>query len=169
MTEQVQYLKDYFQDHGIPWTGQTVIVMAVLLALAFLLVFFLLRFVWDLLVGNGKPKEETIESLLAPQNGSHGLFSGFDDAFDSLVQRTGLGISPQQGACWILAGAVAAAIAGYVPRQELWQAGPAFVAGAGVPLAVLIWHAARHRRQVQAQLPDAPLMLAHPPPGGQNP
>lgn len=168
MTEYLDYLKDYLQEQGIPWTPMTVIVLAVLLALVFLLVFLTLRFLWDLIVGSDEPKEETLESLLESSQKPSGLFSDLDNAFDSLMERTGLGLSPIQGACWILLGGVAAAIAGYVPRQELWQSGLAFIGGTIVVLTILIWHAVRHRRLVQSQLPDALFMLARSTRAGQN-
>ncbi len=158
MNELVERFRLFLQEHNIAWDNQTLVVLAILLAVLFFLAFLAIRSVFDR-GGARATSDLNDDSILLPPP-PRGWAGRFDQAFEKMVQRTGLGATPQESLGWILFGAVLVGIACYAVRPELPVAGAGFVGGGLGVLAVLSVFAARHRRRVQEQLPDALAILA---------
>jgi tight adherence protein B len=90
----------------------------------------------------------------------HPLSGRIDQGFIGMVERSGLGLSPDQAlGVMCLVGVTLATIL-YLWREELWLLAVGLIVGMAVPLGWFLFLQARWRRQLQDQLPDAFFLLA---------
>ncbi len=83
-----------------------------------------------------------------------------DEAFERLVEQTGLGWTAAQGlGLMALLGVVLAGVL-LLWRGDLWLTGVGLVVGLALPVAGFLILRSRRRRQLQEQLPDAFFLLA---------
>ncbi len=91
-----------------------------------------------------------------------GWAARFDRRFAQMVSRTGLDLDANMALAIIFFCGALLAIVVFLWRYhtDSWVAGPAFLIGAGVPVAFLLWRQQTWRRTLQGQLPDAFFLLA---------
>jgi len=83
-----------------------------------------------------------------------------DHSFRLLVERSGLGINPEQAlGMVVVAGLVAAALL-YVWQLQLWVMPFGFILGAAGALCVFWYYQAKRRQLLQSQLPDTLFSLS---------
>jgi tight adherence protein B len=89
-----------------------------------------------------------------------GMMERIDDAFATMIKRTGFGMSPEQGVGVILLVGAVVATALVLYRDNYWYLGVGLLVGMMLPLVYFLVMQTRWRRRLQEQLPDAFFLLA---------
>jgi tight adherence protein B len=100
------------------------------------------------------------DRLMAEAAKPQGTADQFDTAFNTMVERTGLGITPAQALGIIGLGGVGMAAALFLWRGEPWLAILGLLLGTAAPLGTFVVMQGRWQKQLQEQLPDALFFLA---------
>lgn len=108
-------------------------------------------------VSTGSDAEITL-SAISPKPA--GWTDRLDNAFDSMILRTGMDMDPAQALALIVLTAVGLAGILYLWRGDLWLSILGMTLGGGGILALFLVLQNRYRRQLSEQLPDAYYLLA---------
>jgi tight adherence protein B len=144
--------------------GYMLYLIAGVIAVGTFVFFLLVRFVWDARSRRMRERLQMVRSgeehvILRPRE-PQGRIARLDNAFDNLIEQTGLELAPDQAVGWmILVGCVLGCIA-YVLTSELWLGAAGLLVGAAGVLAIFFIYRLIHRRRLQQQLPDAISLLA---------
>jgi len=92
--------------------------------------------------------------------GKQPLSGRIDQGFISMVERSGMGLSPDQAIGIMCLVGVTLATLLYLWRDDLSMIAIGLVVGMAIPLAIFMYLQSRWRRQLQDQLPDAFFLLA---------
>jgi tight adherence protein B len=103
-----------------------------------------------------------IREDLLPHNQPTTAVGKFDQKFDKMIVRTGLGIdSPAALALLILGGvASAAGVLLWRGEEDAWMMAPAFAIGVALPALFFYWRQRMWRKALRTQLPDTLFLLA---------
>jgi tight adherence protein B len=83
-----------------------------------------------------------------------------DNAFNNMIQHTGLEMEPAQALAFVVLAAVGLATLLFVWRGELWLSVLGLTVGGGGVLTVFVVMRSRYRRQLSEQLPDVLYLMA---------
>jgi tight adherence protein B len=138
--------------------------IACLAAAGAFLLFVLVRLLWNWRTRRLQSRLEMVrsgpEQVVLRRRQSVGRLARLDDGFESLLQQTGLDLTPDQAIAWvILIGCVLAAGA-YFASGELWLAALGLAVGAAGVLATFFVYRSIYRARLQNQLPDGIALLA---------
>lgn len=148
----------------VPINNQTILIGAALAALVTLLLFLGLRQMWnDWFAASDQPAEVNETSILAekyrlarPQSFAERM----DAALEHFVGNTGLDLSAEKAAAWILLAAVGCATVFFLIRAVWWMGALGLLLGGSAVLGILFFYHARYQWKIREQLPDIFMMLA---------
>ncbi|MCS6850444.1 MAG: type II secretion system F family protein [Gemmataceae bacterium] len=150
-------------------TRETLIQLLIvgLVAVVGLAIFFLVRFfverrralVERRLNGHDTAPSSLLGDIALPPP-PRGWAARMDAAFDRMIQRTGLGLTPEQALGIMALLAVVLGGAMFLWRPALWTVGLAGLIGLAIPMGLFLYYQSQWRRQLQEQLPDAFFLLA---------
>lgn len=107
--------------------------------------------------GRAAEADTAFDAVSKPPQGWSGRL---DNAFDTMIQRTGLEVEPSQALALISLAAVALAATLFLWRGELWLSVLGLIVGGGGTLSVFLVLQRRYRRRLSEQLPDAYYLLS---------
>jgi tight adherence protein B len=144
-----------------PIDRATVLLAAAAISVLTFLLYMGVRYTWTAFVPPAPPPDPEDEPLLYQgPNKKPGAADRLDGAFEHLVRSTGLDLSADQAAAWLLLAAVCFATAAFLARPEWWMGLIGFLVGGLGTFGVYLFYRSQYRWKIQDQLPDVFFMMA---------
>jgi tight adherence protein B len=118
------------------------------------------RAMWERRLKLNEPKDDPSSTEPTVVKVPRGWGAKMDYAFNRMIQRTGLQLSPEQALAIMILLGVGLAVLLVFWKGQFWLSGLGLTLGMIVPLVVFMIMQARWRRTLQDQLPDALFLLA---------